>query len=55
MGIANWNYANPVGLEILLEQADRALYQAKETGRNNIIVWDEADRYGPTYMSAKTE
>jgi len=32
-------------LETLLKQADKALYQAKDSGRNTFIIYDESDAY----------
>jgi len=43
MGIASWNYGNPLDVESMLDHADQALYLAKEAGRNQTIVWGEAD------------
>ncbi len=41
MGIANWDYKNPLEINALLDRADQALYQSKEAGRNRVIVWGE--------------
>jgi len=41
LGIANWNYDSPLGINALLDRADQALYQSKEAGRNRVIVWRE--------------
>lgn len=43
LGIANWDYTNPLEINALLDQADQALYQSKEAGRNRVIVWGEVN------------
>lgn len=41
MGISNWTYDSPLNIKALLNQADKALYQSKEAGRNRVSVWGE--------------
>ncbi|SUB15579.1 Probable diguanylate cyclase YdaM [Pantoea agglomerans] len=38
IGVAAWNGSQDVGLEGSLKQADAALYEAKNAGRNCVIV-----------------
>jgi len=39
LGVANIEDEGEVPLEIILDRADQALYQAKQNGRNKFIVW----------------
>ncbi len=42
MGVANSRAGNPVELELLISQADAALYQAKHSGRNCVCLFSSA-------------
>jgi two-component system, cell cycle response regulator len=42
LGITNWYPENPIEINALLDQADQALYKAKEAGRNQVMVWNDA-------------
>ncbi len=41
LGIACWDGDSDISLDSLLGRADHALYQAKETGRNRVMIWQE--------------
>ena len=43
LGIAGWNPNNPIEINVLLDRADKALYQSKESGRNRVAVWVEGN------------
>jgi len=43
IGVANAENAQTIAIKQLLLKADRAMYLAKQTGRNRVIVWDEHD------------
>lgn len=41
IGVSHWStYKNPPSLDHLFKQADQALYRAKETGKNQVVVSD---------------
>ncbi|HCJ94531.1 MAG TPA: hypothetical protein DHV69_04780 [Sphaerochaeta sp.] len=44
IGIAQWSLDETP--ESLMEKADKALYQSKETGRNKLTVYREAKQSG---------
>jgi diguanylate cyclase (GGDEF)-like protein len=43
IGVAIKEEASTMSIDLLLSRADRAMYQAKQTGRNRVIIWDERD------------
>jgi diguanylate cyclase (GGDEF)-like protein len=48
MGIAGFSEAEHVPPHILLERADKILYQAKNSGRDRLCLWgDPADKVDP--------
>ena len=38
-GIASWNGKEVISINELIDRADHALYQSKETGRNKVTAW----------------
>lgn len=45
IGVALTEKANSLTIDELLNRADRAMYLAKQTGRNRVIVWEEHNMY----------
>lgn len=43
IGVALVEKTNSVTIKQLLSRADRAMYHAKQTGRNRVIIWEEHD------------
>lgn len=41
LGAACWNGKQDITLDTLLARADQALYRAKETGRNQVVLWGD--------------
>lgn len=41
IGISTFSLRNQVPIESLLVQADKAMYLAKNAGRNRVVLWDE--------------
>lgn len=52
VGLSRWDGQEPIS--VLLDRADRALYQAKETGRNRVVaLWPEtSDKPAPAVAPA---
>ena len=47
VGIASLNSNKPVSADELVSQADRALYTAKDNGKDRIVVYGQAPSHGP--------
>ena len=43
IGVAIKEKSVDMSIDQLLSRADRAMYRAKQTGRNRVIVWSEVD------------
>ncbi len=43
LGIAHWDSQSSLEINILLDQADQALYQSKKAGRNRMTIWKDPD------------
>jgi diguanylate cyclase (GGDEF)-like protein len=43
IGVALMDGSNSVTVDKLLSRADRAMYLAKQAGRNRVVIWEESD------------
>jgi diguanylate cyclase (GGDEF)-like protein len=43
IGIAMKEKTAPISIDQLLSRADRAMYRAKQAGRNRVIIWEERE------------
>ncbi|MCP4139770.1 MAG: diguanylate cyclase [Chloroflexi bacterium] len=41
LGVASWQAGETTDINTLLNQADHALYQSKENGRNQVTLWED--------------
>jgi diguanylate cyclase (GGDEF)-like protein len=39
IGVSSFSLLNQVSIEMLLVQADKAMYRSKQAGRNRVTVW----------------
>ncbi len=46
LGVASWNPAESPDISAVLDRADRALYDAKNTGRNKAVLWEDLGNKG---------
>jgi diguanylate cyclase (GGDEF)-like protein len=42
LGVVSIDPAQLLSLNVLINRADQALYQAKQQGRNRVVAWREA-------------
>jgi diguanylate cyclase (GGDEF)-like protein len=49
------NKHNPASLSVLIDQADKALYQSKHNGRNCVTVWDQPQQHQKQAVCHTTE
>jgi len=43
IGIANFSGESDISIDMLFDRADKALYQAKDAGRNRVFVWEKTE------------
>jgi diguanylate cyclase (GGDEF)-like protein len=53
IGVALMDKPNSITIAQMLSRADRAMYLAKQSGRNRVIIWEENDLQTP--YSARDE